>query len=201
MLADEIHADLIYPGFTHTTLATLANQADSVISAIAPSKTFNIPGLGLSALVVPNSTQRNALRNVFEQLHVLANNPFSIVAFEAAYRAGEPWLESLLNYLLITRDWVQEYLENNIPSIKLIKPEGTYLLWLDCRALGMSDEELKRFFVHDACVGLSPGTVFGAAGSGFMRMNIGTPLRIVKVALERIKSAVEERKGRSGISS
>jgi cystathionine beta-lyase len=193
ILADEIHADLVYPGIKHTALATLAVNGDQIITAVAPSKTFNIPGLGLSALIAPNPEQRAALRKVFDQLHVQASNPFSITAFEAAYREGEPWLESLLVYLQETRDFVRNYLVSHLSGIHLIEPEGTYLLWLDCRSMGMSDEELQRFFVQDAGVGLSPGTVFGMGGSGFMRMNIGTPRRIVATALERIKCALEAR--------
>jgi len=199
VLADEIHADLVYPGTKihpgtgHTALATLATDGDAIITAVAPSKTFNIPGLGLSALIVPNSAQRAALRKVFDQLHVQACNPFSITAFEAAYREGEPWLEGLLAYLQDTRDFVRDYLPSHLPGIHLIEPEGTYLLWLDCRSLGMDDEELKNFFVQEAKVGLSPGTIFGMGGSGFMRMNIGTPRRIVATALEQIKCALEAR--------
>ena len=147
----------------------------------------------MSALVAPKPAHRAALHKVFDQLHVQASNPFGIAAFEAAYREGESWLESLLDYLLETRNFVRDYLLNHIPGIQLIEPEGTYLLWLDCRSLGMKDEELKRFFVQDAGVGLSPGTVFGAGGSGFMRMNIGTPRRIVATALERIRCALEAR--------
>ncbi len=191
VLSDEIHADLIYPGIRHSPLATLAGEGDSVITALAPSKTFNIPGLGLAALVVPDSLQRGALKNAFEQLHVQACNPFSIVAFEAAYVAGERWLESLLVYLQATLDFVRDYLVKHLPGIVLIEPEGTYLLWLDCRQLGLSDKALKHFFVQEAGVGLSPGTLFGAAGSGFMRMNIGAPRAIIAKALEQTRLALE----------
>jgi len=193
VVSDEIHADLVYPEYKHTALATLAAAGDSIITTVAPSKTFNIPGLGLSALIVPDSAHRAALRNVFAQLYIHASNPFSIAAFEAAYREGEPWLESLLDYLRQTRDFVRDYIVRFLPGIQLIEPEGTYLLWLDCRGLGMNDTSLKQFFVHDAGVGLSPGTVFGADGSGFMRMNIGTPRRIVAMALDQIKCALEAR--------
>ena len=193
ILADEIHADLVYAGSTHTTLATLAVAGDTVITTASPSKTFNIPGLGLSALIVPDAAHRAALRKVFEQLHVQSCNPFSIAAFEGAYREGGPWLESLLVYLQETLDFVRDYLGSHLPGIQLIEPEGTYLLWLDCRSLGMNDEELKRFFVQEAKVGLSPGTTFGMGGSGFMRMNIGAPRRVVASALERIKCALEAR--------
>ncbi|MEJ1959441.1 MAG: hypothetical protein WDM70_08515 [Nitrosomonadales bacterium] len=149
----------------------------------------------MSALIAPNSLHRVALRKVLDRLHVQAGNPFSMVAFEAAYREGEGWLEGLLAYLQETLDFVRIYLSRHLPGIRLIEPEGTYLLWLDCRSLGMNDEALKHFFVQEAGVGLSPGTVFGMEGSGFMRMNIGTPRRIVAVALEKIKCALEAREG------
>lgn len=191
VLSDDIHADLVYAGQRHSVLAMLAESEDSVITALAPSKTFNIPGLGLSALIVPNPKHRAALHRAFDLLHASASNPFSIVAFEAAYREGEAWLESLLDYLRGTRDFVRDYLMQHIPEIRMIEPEGTYLLWLDCRALGMTDAQLKYFFVHQAKVGMSPGTVFGEGGSGFMRMNIGTPRHIVEDALQRITQALE----------
>ena len=125
---------------------------------MAPSKTFNIPGLGLSALIVPNPAHRAALHKVFDQLHVQAYNPFSIAAFEAAYREGEPWLDSLLAYLHETRDFVRDYLTSTFPGIHLIEPEGTYLLWLDCRSLGMNDEELQAIFRAGCKGGIESGT-------------------------------------------
>jgi cystathionine beta-lyase len=190
ILADEIHGDLVYPGVKHRPLASLAGPQDRIITAVAPSKTFNIPGLGLSALIVQNPAQRKALQQVFSQLHIQANNPFSIAAFDAAYRQGEPWLDGLLQYLQGTRDQVRHYLRQHLPEIKLIEPEGTYLLWLDCRALQMSDSMLKQFMVAKAQVGLSPGIQFGSEGSGFMRMNIGAPRKTILRALDQIRQAV-----------
>lgn len=190
IMSDEIHADLVYGGHVHSPLAMLAQDRERIITAISPSKTFNIPGLGLSALIVPNPQHRAALHQAFERLHVLACNPFALTAFEAAYREGEPWLEALLIYLGQTRDFVRDYLERNLPEIRLIEPEGTYLLWLDCRGLALDDDALCRFFSEHAEVGLSAGTIFGIEGSGFMRMNIGASRRIVKVALGRIRDAV-----------
>ena len=190
ILSDEIHHDLIFPEARHIPLQVLAGGAANIVTAVAPSKTFNIPGLGLSALIVPNPKHRTALRKAFELLHTGASNPFSLVAFEAAYREGEEWLEVLLVYLTETRDFVAQYLAKHIPKIKLIQPEGTYLLWLDCRELGMTDNELRQFFIHQAKVGMNPGTVFGEGGSGFMRMNIGTSRLVVKEALERIYKAL-----------
>lgn len=190
VLADEIHSDLIYPGIKHIPLATLAQPQDQLITAVAPSKTFNIPGLGLSALIAQNPQHRQALRQVFEQLHVQANNPFSMAAFEAAYREGEPWLNSLLQYLEGTRHQVRDFIAAHLPQIKLTEPEGTYLLWLDCRALNLSDEALQQFLVEKAGVGLSPGINFGSDGSGFMRMNIGAPRKTIMRALEQIRQAL-----------
>ena len=190
ILADEIHSDLIYPGQRHTPLATRPGMVELTITAVAPSKTFNIPGLGLSVLVVPDPAQRKALAKAFDTLHVSTSNPFSLVAFEAAYREGEEWLEALLIYLQGTRDATAAYLAEQLPEIGLIAPEGTYLLWLDCRKLGLDDRALQRFFVEQAGLGLSPGTLFGSGGSGFMRMNIGTPRGNVMAALGRVREAI-----------
>lgn len=192
VISDEIHHDLVYPGIRHLPLAKLAQGKVNVITAVAPSKTFNIPGLGLSALIVPHKDDRNAIARVFGALHVSAANPFSIVAFEAAYREGAPWLDALLIYLTDTRVFVRDFIARQLPQIKLIEPEGTYLLWLDCRALRMNDQQLKHFFVQEAGVGLSPGIMFGEQGSGFMRMNIGAPRSIIKQALEQIAQAVSK---------
>ena len=193
ILSDEIHADLVYPGQRHTALATLADGRDKLITAMAPSKTFNVPGLGLSSLIVPDPAHRDALKQAFETLHVGNTNPFSITAFEAAYRGGEAWLDSLLTYLRDTRDFVSDYLATHLPAIQLIQPEGTYLLWLDCRDLGMSDSQLREFFVQQAKVGMSPGNVFGQGGSGFMRLNIAAPRHVIADALERIANALKSR--------
>uniref|UniRef100_UPI002627E9C2 aminotransferase class I/II-fold pyridoxal phosphate-dependent enzyme n=1 Tax=Nitrosomonas sp. TaxID=42353 RepID=UPI002627E9C2 len=125
----------------------------------------------------------------FNTLHVSASNPFSITAFEAAYREGEAWLEALLIYLRDTRDSVATFLAQYLPEIKVIQAEGTYLLWLDCRAMSMTDAQLKQFFVGEAGVGMSPGTLFGTEGSGFMRLNIGAPRRTILRVLDKIVQA------------
>lgn len=190
IFSDEIHADLIYPDCKHHMLATLSEHTNNIVTAVAPSKTFNIPGLNLSALIIPDAENRRAVTAAFDTMHVSAANPFSIVAFEAAYREGETWLDAMLAYLKETRDFVTGYLTANLPQIHLIAPEGTYLLWLDCRDLGMNDAQLKHFFVHEAGVGLSAGTLFGEAGSGFMRMNIGAPRRVIANALDNIVKAL-----------
>jgi cystathionine beta-lyase len=198
IFSDEIHADLVYSGNRHQMVSVLAQRGGddvSIITAVAPSKTFNIPGLNLSAMIVPDPESRKKLSQIFEAMHVSAPNPFSIAAFEAAYREGEQWLEDLLVYLAGTRNFVRDYLAAHIPQIRLIEPEGTYLLWLDCRMLKsqlcMDDVQLRHFFVQQAGVGMSPGALFGEAGSGFMRMNIGAPRKTIETALKSIQEAIQ----------
>lgn len=190
ILSDDIHADLTYSKVQHTMLGRLAQTGDKIITAIAPNKSFNIPGLGLSALIIPDPEQRKAIKQVFDSLHVANSNPFSIAAFEAAYRDGDAWLDALMAYLEGTRDYVVDYLERYIPQIKCVAPEATYLLWLDCRDLGMSDTQLRDFFIKQCRLGLNPGTVFGTGGSGFMRMNIGVRRAVIAQALESIRQHI-----------
>lgn len=187
---DEIHADLVYPEQKHQVLAALADNPQQIITAVAPSKTFNIPGLNLSALIVPSPQYREAITAYLDRLHISATNPFSLVAFEAAYLHGGSWLDALINYLAHSRELVHQFLIRNLPEIKLIMPQGTYLLWLDCRALGMNDKVLQQFFVFEAGVGLSPGILFGEQGSGFMRMNLAAPQHRIQQALDNMLEAV-----------
>lgn len=194
VLSDEIHHDLIYPGQRHLPLATLAEDFSDIVTAVAPSKTFNIPGLGLSALVASNPEHREKLRHAFELLHVGGANPFSTIAFAAAYQNGAAWLDALMAYLAQTRDEVTATLAREAPAIRVVAPEGTYLLWLDCRELcrerGLDDAALQRFFVERARVGLSPGSLFGRGGGGFMRLNLGAPRAVIRAAIQRIVAAV-----------
>lgn len=192
IISDEIHADLIYPGQQHLPLADLTDSVN-VLTAIAPSKTFNIPGLGLSSLVVPDKADRKAINQVFDSWHVSAANPFSITAFEAAYRDGDDWLASLMRYLQQSMQWAETFVEAELDSIKLIQPEGTYLLWLDCREMGLNNADLRAFFIEKAGVGMNPGYVFGDNGSGFMRLNIGTPRARVELAFQKMAAALKQR--------
>lgn len=193
VVSDEIHEDLVYPGHKHTTLGLLAKPGDKLVTAVAPSKTFNVPGLGLSSLVVPDRGLRQALRSSFEVLHAGNTNPLSIAAFEAAYREGEEWLDRLLPYLHANRDFVCDFIAPRMPGVRALRPEGTFLVWLDCRGLdgiGCDDAGLRSFFLEKAHVGMSPGVVFGQGGSGFMRLNIASPRRILGEALERMARAI-----------
>lgn len=193
IFSDEIHADLIYPGERHIPLATLAQPGDRIVTAMAPSKTFNLPGLGLSFLISSNPALRDELRRVLAGLHVGNSNPFSLAAAEAAYREGGDWLDQLMAYLRDTQTAVTELLTAELPQVRVTKAEGTYLLWLDCRGLGLNDVDLQRLFVDDAGLGLSPGTIFGQGGSGFMRLNIGAPRAEILAAMQRLVRAWRRR--------
>ena len=192
IVSDEIHADLIYPGERHIPLASIAGDV-SVISTVSASKSFNIPGLGLSAMVIDDPAQRRAINAIFESWHISAANPFSIAAFEAAYRSGADWLDQLMMYLDETRKQLSDFIKNNVPKVKLMPSQGTYLLWLDCREMGLTDDELRQFFIHDAKVGMNPGVSFGEVGSGFMRMNIAAPRQVIMEACNRIADACTQR--------
>lgn len=192
ILSDEIHADLVYPGVRHHALGKMTDDSNRIVTAVAPSKTFNIPGLGLSALIVPDAAKRHAIRKVFDTIHLNPANPFGIVAFEAAYREGAAWLEALMAYLDNSRKEASAYIKTSLPELQLVAPEGTYLLWLDCRSLGMPDDGLRHFMIHDAKVGMSPGISFGLGGTGFMRMNIGTQRCNVMAALQQIRRALDQ---------
>ncbi|MHB1657163.1 MAG: MalY/PatB family protein [Burkholderiales bacterium] len=186
VFSDEIHADLVYPEFRHTPLASLTDGQDAVITGVAPSKTFNVPGLGLSALIIPDAAQRAKLARIFASQAVHTANPFSLAAFAAAYRHGGAWRDAVMLYLRDNRDAAMRFVAERLPGIEAVAAEGTYLLWLDCRGLRMSDSALHEFFVHGCGIGMSPGTVFGSGGSGFMRLNLAAPRALLQEVLTRI---------------
>ncbi len=194
VFADEIHADLVYAGHRHLPLATLATDADQVLTAVAPSKTFNVPGLGLSALVIESVSVRAAVQRVFDDWHWRAGNPFSLVAFVAAYRHGSPWLDALLDTLGRNRDLVADGIRRHWHGVHPVLPQGTALMWLDCRGLELDDVALQHFFVERCGLGLSPGIQFGTVGSGFMRLNFATQPERLRAAIAQAAQAF----GRSG---
>ncbi len=191
VITDEIHCDLVYPDKpAHTMLASLARPDDALVTAVAPSKSFNMPGLGLSALVISDPERRRAIKAVFDSMHLPQCNPFSVTGFEAGYRKGGEWLDQLMVYLQANRDYVVQQVADRLPGISVSAPEGTYLMWLDCRGLRLDDAGLRRFFVQKAGVGMNPGITFGAPGSGFMRLNIGCPRAVLEQVLGRIEAAL-----------
>lgn len=193
--SDEIHSDIIYKGHKHTPIASISKELEDItITCIAASKTFNVAGLYASCAIIPNDCLRERFNKKAEALGIGSSNLLGGLALEASYTYGEEWLDELIEYLEENRDYLLDFLAKRIPKIKAVKSEGTYLIWLDCRGLNMDSEELKRFIIHDAKVGLNDGASFGTGGEGFMRLNIGCPRKLLNEGLERIERAVNNLK-------
>ena len=190
VISDEIHCELLYRGFRHTPFASISDEfAQNSIVCMAPSKTFNLPGLEASSIIIPNRRLRDSFNDARAGM-VPGLNIFGLTAMEAAYRYGDEWLEQLRDYLQGNLEITKAYFKERIPKIKVIEPQGTYLLWLDCRPLGLDDTALRQFMREQARMGFDDGFLFGAGGSGFQRMNIACPRTILREALERIEAAV-----------
>ena len=191
ILSDEIHNDLIIGDMKHVPTATISEEAmRRTVTLVATSKTFNLAGLTNSNVVIPDKRLREEFQNVVENNRTKNTNIFGIVAQEAAYANGEPWLEELLTYLRGNYQYLKEYLATKLPQLKLYPLEGTYLPWIDCSALGMNDKELSEFMLKKAKLWLDDGILFGYGGSMFMRLNIACPRSILREALERLEKAI-----------
>ena len=192
MLSDEIHADIVYPPHRHTPIASLNEEiARITVTLNAPSKTFNIAGLNTAYALIPNPALRRKLTARLRRYDLTMGNLFGIEAAIAAYEGGEGWLKELLTYLKGNIDFVERFVRKNLPTIHPLTPEATFLMWLDCRGLGMEDEKLKRFFIQKAKLGLNAGREFGKEGSGFMRLNIGTQREVLHEAMRRLQRAAD----------
>ena len=192
IISDEIHSDLIFPGFKHTPLAGISEEiAQNCVVLMAPSKTFNTAGLTTSFLVIPNKRHFAAYERVMRLPHLHMGNIFGTVALEAAYTHGDEWLAQLMDYLLENYNLLERFFRENLPQVNVMKPEATYLIWIDFSALGLSDEVLNQKLI-DGNVGLNRGVQFGKQGSGFMRINIGCTRATLLEALERIKKVFQE---------
>jgi len=190
VISDEIHCEILFKGYEHTPFASISEEFEqNCVVCMAPSKTFNLAGLGASSIIIPNKKLRDDFVNAKAGI-LPGPNLFGLTALEAAYRLGDEWLEQLLDYLQSNLDYTIEYFERRIPKIKVIRPQGTYLIWLDCRELGMDAMALRSFMREKARVGFDDGFLFGAAGVGFQRMNIACPRAILKEALMRIEATV-----------
>jgi cysteine-S-conjugate beta-lyase len=191
IVSDEIHSDLVYKSHTHTPLASLNDTfGDMTITCIAPSKTFNLAGLQASAMITPNPDIREKITAIHKKLGFFTLNTFGIIGMEAAYRHGEQWLEEILDYLQENGRVTKNFLEEHLPELKLVHPEGTYLLWIDCTKLNLSDEELKNRLLDKGKLALEPGAKYGPGGEGFVRMNIACPRETLMDGLERLKTAL-----------
>lgn len=192
VVSDEIHHDFIYPGQEHFVFVNLDERfAQMTLTCTAPSKTFNLAGLQTSNIFIPNEELREAFSKELSKTGYDEINMLGLVACEAAYKHGSEWLEQLLVYLQGNLEYTKQYIQENIPKIHVIEPEGTYLLWLDCRELGLSAKELDELMVNKAGLWLDGGEMFGVSGEGFQRVNIACPRSVLEQALSKLKKAVE----------
>lgn len=192
IVSDEIHADFIHGNRKHIVLPTLSDEvAEQTILCTSPSKTFNLAGLQVSNIFIKNKEMRRKFQKELQKSGVGGLSIMAYVAAQAAYENGKEWVKELNNYIEDNFEYIDHFLKENIPQIKANIPEGTYLVWLDCKSLGMTDKELKDFFLNDAKLWLDEGTLFGEEGSGYMRLNAAAPRETITKALENLKSAVE----------
>ena len=194
IVSDEIHSDLVFHGKKHIPTATLSPEiAAHVISCISGTKTFNLAGLQASATIFPNQELKARFDKFWFNLDIHRNNAFSTIAMEVAFNEGEEWLEQLLGYIGGNFEFIKDYCAANIPQVKPNVPDATYLVWLDCRGLGMGNEELRDFMIRKAGLGLNEGWSFGRSLSGFMRLNAACPRPVLEKAMEQLKHAVDAR--------
>ncbi len=188
IISDEVHSDLVYREYKHTPIATIQKARDITITLNAPSKTFNVAGVVNAYAIVQNSSLKRKFESIFTRYALINPNPFSIEVTIAAYRQSKLWLDQLQTYLEENLNYLLYELKET-PKIKPIKGESTFLLWLDCRELDMSDNRLSTWFINEAKLGLNSGISFGNGGSGFMRINFALPRMILKLAMKHLKDA------------
>ena len=197
VISDEIHGDFIWPGQVETPYASISKEAAlNSMTCTAPSNTFNLAGFQTSNIFIPDEEKRSRLKSSLLDMGQENINRMGLIACEAAYRDGEEWLEQLTAYLYENLALLREFTKTRVPEIHLVEPEGTYLAWLDCRELKMTDDELNRFFSEEAGVWLDTGIHSGSEGSGFMRFNLGSPRSVIAEALDRIEAAWIKRQGK-----
>ena len=192
LVSDEIHSDFIFKGHKHIPIGALSEGVyENCITLISPTKTFNIAGLSASAAIIPHKENRHRFKHTLNKNGSGGLNIFGLISAEAAYGSCEKWLNELLEYLEGNLEILVEYFKKYIPRIKVIRPEATYLAWLDCSNLPVPAEELKDFFVTEANVGLNDGITFGEEGYGYLRLNFACPRALLLEGLEKIKNAVD----------
>ena len=193
ILADEIHADLVFKEHKHIPIASLSEEIrNQTITCMSPTKTFNLAGLHASFTIISNREKRVKLEQALAQQGLSMLNTMGVTALEAAYEHGAPWLEALMEVIEENKHYVREMLESNTDgALRVIDSQATYLLWIDCRKLDLDDESLQKFMIEKAKIGLNPGSSYGKEGKQFMRMNIACPKTTVKDGVNRIIQAVK----------
>lgn len=192
LISDEIHGDMELFGNKYTPMWTISKEIrDNTIVCFSATKTFNLAGLQACFVVFPNDEWKNRFDAFWAGLDIHRNNCFSLVAMETAWNEGEEWLDQVIDYIEGNMKFVKEYIDRNIPQIKVSLPESTYLMWLDCTKLGMNPQSLEEFMVNKAGVGLNNGSNFCRGLEGFMRMNVACPRSMLENALQQIKDGIE----------
>ena len=187
VISDEIHADLALFGHKHIPFASVSEEAAmNSITFMAPTKTFNMAGIISAYSVIPNPSIRERYYQWLDTNELSEPNIFAPIATIAAYRKGEAWRQQLIQYIEQNILFVEQYVAQHLPQVKVVRPEASFLIWLDCRALGLSHEALIDLFVNRARLALNDGEMFGHGGEGFMRMNVGCPRTVLQQALERL---------------
>ncbi|MBE6340650.1 MAG: putative C-S lyase [Bacteroidales bacterium] len=192
VVSDEIHCDLVLSGYKHTPFATVSPEAEEIsITLQAPTKTFNFAGIVSSYAIVPNEVLRKQYFRWLSAMELNEPNMFAPIATTAAFRKGEPWRKELLKAIESNIDYVADFCEHNIPQIKVLRPQASFLVWLDCRGLKLSHRQLVSLFVDKAGLALNDGALFGEEGAGYMRLNIGCPQQTIEEALTRLQKAID----------
>ncbi len=194
VVSDEIHSDMALPGNVHTPFASVSElAAQNSITYMAPSKTFNMAGLVSSSYIIPNGEIRKKFSDFMDNSELANGNIFAYVAAQAAYENGTEWLTEMIRYIQGNVNYIVEFLEKNVPQIKPMIPQASFLIWLDCAGLEMNSHQLQDFMVKEARLGLNKGTTFGPGGEQHLRLNIGCSREVLKQAMEQLKSAINSR--------
>lgn len=193
VVSDEIHEDFVWDRHTHSPFASLKEEYKEIsITCTSPSKTFNIAGLQIANIFIPNTKLRRKYRAHINAAGYNQLNAVGLVGCEAAYRYGDEWLDGVRAYIKGNIDFTREYLVKYLPQIEMIEPEGTYLVWLNCRKLGLTQQELDHLMIHKAGLWLDSGTMFGNSGTGFQRINVACTRKTLTQALNQLRDAIDE---------
>ena len=192
VVSDEIHCELVYPPFVYIPFCSLSDEvAANSVACISPSKSFNIAGLQIANIVCKDEDMRKKIDKAININEVCDVNPFGVLATISAYNEGEPWLTELIDYLQRNYEYLVDFFQNELPDFPVTKLEGTYLVWVDCRKMGISSGELEEKLIREAGVWLNPGSMYGEAGEGFMRINIACPRARLAEGLSRLKKILK----------
>lgn len=192
IVSDEIHSDLMLWGNKHRPLASFSKEiAAQTITCLSATKTFNLAGLQASAVLFPDAAMKDRFESFWRNLDIMRNSAFSVVAMEAAWNHGDEWLDQLIPYLEDNMRFVRDFCAQRIPGVIANLPQCTYLIWLDCRGLGMTDADLERFMAEKAGLGMNLGSSFGPGGEGHMRLNAACPRSVLQKAMEQLEKAVK----------